>query len=304
MLFHEIYGNYYNAVAAILREAVVGPVTPERMGSIVREKAFGESGLTIPAALQGGDWPLLTTEGSTPLRCDPSMPLTTLQKRWLRTLLDDRRIRLFAPPVDGLEDVEPLCPADTFVYFDRYDDGDDYNDPDYIEHFRRILQALREKRKIRIRFKSHQGDRYSWICIPIRLEYSAKDDKFRLRTLYHGNHLTVNLGRVRSCVLLDSIPPVEYPAAAMRKETLVLQLKDERNALERVMLHFSHLEKETERLDDDTYRLTLRYEKDDESEMLIRVLSFGPVLKVVSPDKFIDQMRKRLEKQEKLRLLK
>ena len=38
MLFHEIYGNYYNAVAAILAEAVKGDLTEKRMNEI--EKKF------------------------------------------------------------------------------------------------------------------------------------------------------------------------------------------------------------------------------------------------------------------------
>jgi cell division protease FtsH len=43
MLFHEIYGNYYNAVAAILAEAVKGDLTEKRMNEIVIEKAFADA---------------------------------------------------------------------------------------------------------------------------------------------------------------------------------------------------------------------------------------------------------------------
>ena len=70
------------------------------------------------------------------------------------------------------------------------------------------------------------------------------------------------------------------------------------------MLHFSHLEKETERIDEQRYRLTLHYEKDDETELLIRVLSFGPVLKVISPNRFREKLKARIEKQMKLRTQK
>lgn len=87
----------------------------------------------------------------------------------------------------------------------------------------------------------------------------------------------------------------------MKKRALVLELTDERNALDRVMLHFSHLDKETERLGENRYRVTLRYELEDETELLIRVLSFGPVLKVISPESFIDLLRERLKKQQNLR---
>ena len=78
---------------------------------------------------------------------------------------------------------------------------------------------------------------------------------------------------------------------------------DERNALERVMLHFSHLEKETRRLEDGRYEVRLTYESEDETEILIRILSFGPMLEVVAPQDFRDKVRERIEKQMKLRTL-
>ena len=96
----------------------------------------------------------------------------------------------------------------------------------------------------------------------------------------------------------------EYrPKAAVKKE-VVFELYDERNALERAMLHFSHLEKETEKLGEGKYRVKLLYEQEDETEILIRLLSFGPVIKVLSPQSLIDQIIKRIEKQEKLRTQK
>lgn len=78
-------------------------------------------------------------------------------------------------------------------------------------------------------------------------------------------------------------------------------LTDERNALERAMLHFSHLEKVTERLDEKHYRLQLMYNKSDETEMVIRILSFGPLLRVQEPAGFIELLRCRLRKQLALR---
>lgn len=59
MLFSEIYGSYFNVVAAVLSEASDGKLTDRRMTELVREKAFAESALAIPAALKSGTWPLL-----------------------------------------------------------------------------------------------------------------------------------------------------------------------------------------------------------------------------------------------------
>ena len=68
------------------------------------------------------------------------------------------------------------------------------------------------------------------------------------------------------------------------------------------MLHFSHLDKETERIDEDHYKITLYYEREDETELLIRVLSFGPVLKAIFPDDFVKKLCERLEKQKRMRI--
>lgn len=81
----------------------------------MQEKAFAESVLSIPVALQSGAWPLLDSDFHTILREKPTMPLTTLQKRWLKAILSDPRIALFDPDTSGLEDVEPLYSQDTFV---------------------------------------------------------------------------------------------------------------------------------------------------------------------------------------------
>ncbi len=39
------------------------------------------------------------------------------------------------------------------------------------------------------------------------------------------------------------------------------------------------------------------YDKDDETEMVIRILSFGPMIKVVQPEHFINLIKERLRKQ-------
>ena len=297
MLFSEVYGTYYNVIAAVLGEAVAGTLTQERLYEIVQEKAFGESTLAIPTNLRDGTWKLLTDDLRTPLRHAPTMPLTTLQKRWMKALLQDPRIRLFGVDDTGLEDVEPLFPADAIVYYDRYIDGDPYNDPQYIEYFRKLLQAIREKKQVRVRFTSRLGERRSWICRPLRIEYSAKDDKFRLIAAGGRRPTTLNLGRMRGVVVLEPEDRPMLEGTKPRMEELVLEVKDERNALERVMLHFSHFEKQAEQIDERHYRLTLHYDRDDETELLIRVLSFGPMVKAVAPERFISLIRERLQKQ-------
>lgn len=297
MLFSEIYGSYFNVVAAVLTKASGDALTDRELTMLVQEKAFAESALSIPASLKSDSWPLLDAERHSVVRHKPTMPLTTLQKRWLKALLSDPRIALFEPDPSGLEDVEPLYKQGTFVLFDQYADGDPYSDPNYIACFHTVLRAIREKRKLRIRFHGHTGARHSFECIPYRLEYSAKDDKFRLLATGKRRLNTINMARVRSCELLEEYEPQSVTLPQEHLEELTLLLHDERNALERVLLHFSHFEKETLKLDDRLYQIKLRYDKDDETELLIRVLSFGPVLEVKAPAEFIRLMRNRIRKQ-------
>ena len=105
MLFHEIYSSYYIAASSILKEAVRGTLTGKKLNALVQEHAFGESLLTIPDGLKGEKWRLIHKDLSTPLEEEPSMPLTILEKRWMKALLLDPRIRLFMPDMTGLKEI-------------------------------------------------------------------------------------------------------------------------------------------------------------------------------------------------------
>ena len=63
------------------------------------------------------------------------------------------------------------------------------------------------------------------------------------------------------------------------------------------MLHFAHFEKRAERTDDGRYILRLTYDADDETELVIRVLSFGPCVRVLEPERFAELIRQRLTAQ-------
>ena len=320
MLFNEIYSRYYRTVEQILQAAQAASLTQKDLYRIVSENAFGESNLTIPDALVSGEWPLLTkAEGaadsaggagrgtnvySTPLIHEPKMPLSTLEKQWMKALLGDPRIRLFLPWSDpdalmrGLEDVEPLFDQADFVYFDRYDDGDPYDDPTYIRCFRNAVAGLRSGVKLHIGFNGGKGKHHEWVCVPLRMEYSAKDDKFRLVTRSNkGGENSINVARMTDCYLKEPFTEKEKAGTSGGRSSVELMLTDERNALERAMLHFSHFEKETERVERKTYLLRIVYDQEDETELLIRIIGFGPMVRVTGPERFRELIKERLEMQ-------
>ena len=84
---------------------------------------------------------------------------------------------------------------------------------------------------------------------------------------------------------------------------LILETDQRRNTLERVLLHFAYLEKQAEQLEDGRFRITLYYEPEDEKEILIRILGFGPMVQVAEPASFVELIRERLKKQKARGLL-
>lgn len=297
MLFHEIYGNYYNAVAAILAEAVKGDLTEKRMNEIVSEKAFAESFLTIVPALKNGKWQLLDDKLSTPLEHKPSMPLTVLQKRWLKAISLDPRIKLFDVNFDFLGDIEPLFTPDDYVVFDKYNNGDPFEDNTYIKNFGVFLWAIKNKKRLKIRYHGNKGHFILMEGDPYRLEYSEKDDKFRVLLRNCSKGTFINLSGVERCTVIGDACGDETDVALDGETYFILELTDERNSLERVMLHFAHFKKEAERLDDNKYKVKIYYDSSDETELVIRVLSFGPLVEVTEPQSFRNLIIERLTTQ-------
>ena len=300
MIFSELYSAYYNAVARILKEACSHPVSRTELRQIIEKEAFGESLLKIEPAILGEQWQLLSADGSTPVRHEPDMPLTMLQRRWLKAITLDPRVRLFPGVICDDPGVEPLFRQEDIDVFDRYADGDPFEDDQYIQRFRMILDAIKEKSSLQIEAVSPKGSVNHYIVTPQRLEYSEKDDKFRL--IGHGfHHEFINLARITECRLFGGqVRYADILPEQTATQVVELELINERNALERVLMHFAHFEKQAERLEDHRYKVMITYSKEDETEILIRILAFGPVIRVKAPEDFVIQIRNRLEKQKEL----
>lgn len=298
MFFSELYGAYYTAVAKIIGKAIESPLGIHDIRTMIEENAFGESVINIESSLMNEKWQLITKEGETPIVNKPTLPLTHLEKSWLKAISLDPRVRLFTEDFSDLEDVEPLfIPEDIFV-FDKYTDGDPYEDEQYKQNFRLILDAIQKKYPLKIKSRTRAGRELYIVLMPEYLEYSEKDDKFRLIGSGRKYGDTVNLARIVSCEpYTEKYTPNPYTRMKGKARTVAFELIDERNALERILMHFAHFEKQAEKIADKKYLVKVTYDKDDETEMVIRILSFGPMIKVVGPDPFIDLIKERLLKQ-------
>ncbi|MBR3269505.1 MAG: WYL domain-containing protein [Oscillospiraceae bacterium] len=321
-LFHEMYGAYFRIAARVLDAA---PLTDRQVNEIVAAEGFRDSVLFVPQKLlpqaDGSDWGLLRRNPDGTLAAvtkhKPVMPLTLLQKRWLKARLSDPKMQLFfddetfAALTDALADVSPLWQPELFRYTDRFSDGDPFTEPAYRAHFRALLHAIRTKAIVQIRFQTGGGRRIAMQYLPLAIEYSRKNDKFRLycRSV-RGNRLAgsgiINLGRIEQVTETGrhydgEISLTEYFQMRRNRTHVTVRVTTERNAVERFLMEFASYEKHTER-DAETGTLTVKlyYDKQDETELLIQLLSFGPVLEILGPPDFRAQAAERVLRQYEL----
>lgn len=302
MIFNEIYSAYYNAVAKIIAAVLDGKTDERELNQIVCDHAFGESMLTVLPSLKSEKWQLVKADRTTPMHHKPTMPLTLIQKQWLKAISLDPRIKLFGVELSGLEEIEPLFTPDDYYVYDRYSDGDPYEDEKYIKHFQTILFALKHKKNLKLEMVNRKGNTVYTRCVPQRLEYSEKDDKFRLVT--SGCHFirTVNIARITKCKIYNGETVIPFADPEVNRDTITLRVSEERNTLERCMLHFAHFEKRAEKVGDH-YLLHIKFHRDDEPEMVIRVLSFGPTVEVLESDRFKNLIIAKLKSQKSCELL-
>ena len=296
MVFNEVYSAYYRAVSKMLKYAVKKELNKELMYKIIKEVAFEESSLNIVPAIEKEEWQLLTKELKTPIVNNPEPCLTGIEKAWLKTILSDPKAALFYNKKEELKE-EGLFSLNDIVFFDRYTDRDDYTSEEYIGIFKTALRALKERRKLRIHFVSGKGRVMKGLYIPLKIEYSDKEDKFRLLCVLNGKVYTVNFARIVKCSLSKEKFSENIKISEIPLRTLVFDVIDKRKTLERAMMKFSHYKKEIEKTGEDSYRIILKYDRDEETDVLIQLMSFGSYISVISPPKIKKEISRRLKRQ-------
>ncbi len=317
-LFSEIYGAYFRTVERILSKE---RITKQEIRDIIHTEAFRDSALFLPQKLNPDSpesWGLLrkNPDGSFSriTQNPPPKFLTLLQKRWLKSKLSDPRMRLFLSKdvLQGLDaelaDTEPLYPADMFRYFDVFSDGDSYESKAYRHAFRTILQAIHTDEILEIRFVSGKGRPQHGYFLPLKLEYSRKNDKFRAFCCRIGKDGvagfgTLNIGRITEVSKTGRHFSSEgltqqWLASRRCKEPVQVEVYGERNGIERFLMEFASFEKHTEwDADRGTCMVRLWYDTQDETELLIQLLSFGPVVEILGPPDFRRQAAERVAAQ-------
>lgn len=315
-LFSEIYSSYFDVIKHIISKAEIG-MKQDDLIKIINTYAFKESSFYIMPKILSGQWQFIKKDknGLYYNISDIKTPyfLTTLQLSYIKSIIKDKRIKLFLDENEiinaenFLKDIKPLFYEKDFNYYDRFSNGDDYDNKDYIKNFKTILSSLKNKQYLDIDY-NNKG--YTLKFMPVCIEYSSKNDKFRLAcvTMMENadkSSVFLNISKINKVQLLNEsfndINPYDIFSKRARQEYIVFEIYNERNALERCTLHFSNYERHTEYNEEkNCWKCVMHYDKSDETEILIRILSFGPVVKVTEPDNFVKMIKKRLLRQRTL----
>ncbi len=316
-LFSEIYGCYFSVVNSIIEKAQEG-LTREEIENIVQTQGFYDSAFYLVPKLTSKEWSFLENiDGKYYVNENLNIlnrPLTNLEMAWLKAILSDKRIILFLSKEeifalgDFLKDTEPLFHHSDFYYTDLSLDGDDYESELYQNNFKLILEACKINKTLAVDYVNSKGKTFTNVILPYKITYSSKDDKFRfiglaLQADDSYRQVTLNISRVLKVEILEKEFPLDIDIAkeihnTLSTEPITISISTKRRALERCMLQFASWEKETEYDEkSDRYICKIYYNKQEETELLIRILSFGPVVKVLGHESFLQQVKERIFKQ-------
>ena len=133
------------------------------------------------------------------------------------------------------------------------------------------------------------------ICAPAWVEYSRRDDIFRIWYVQHKTEkiMKINLPRITALTVLDGSRyhlDREKKLLEERYQDTMTKIKVEfyqgkRNLPDRILTEFSLWKKkciydpQTEK-----YTMTLYYSTEDEKEILVRLLGYGPYIKILASE--------------------
>lgn len=237
------------------------------------------------------------------------LPVTKVEVRWLLTILDEPMAKMFLSKesITRIKNCLSIAPykvqpfrIQAIKYYDRYkwegnmskSQEDTFMELRYLQ---KLYNAMNSKEKVRISYRNWEGEKRCVICAPAWIEYSRRDDIFRLWYVHHTKRQIrqINIPRIIS---IENIPKKHYNIE--KEQDMLLQLLDQtmrqlkvefyqgnKNLPDRILTEFSLWKKKCiYDTKTENFQMTLHYSSLDEKEILVRLMSYGPYIKIIAPD--------------------
>ena len=312
-MYHEIYGKYYQIIHNLLNSK---PQTEKEINDYIRSQGFDESFLYLNAQMLVDEYHLFVKKGDLfyPLT-NSKIPLflTNEQKNWLNTMLFDEKVKLFLS--DERRNYYQKEFAGNVLYDDKtyqylFQDVDkDEITPKMSNVFRFVKNAIMQEMDINLTFISSKNYYTHKKVAPYKIEYSMQDQKMRLIAVEYRNGepkriIRIKLASIVGYRMVERVKKIDFKyflQEEVLKEPLIIEVYPILNGIERVFIELSNYKREA--FYDKERNLSIMkiyYEKVDEMDLVLKMLSFGKVVKILSDGFIKEEVLRRINKQKEL----
>ena len=327
-LFNEVKNRYFQLVFRIINECADGKAKGEILklidegefeqkvigknqqsfADIILNRCNEDENLNLLTEKEGMFYPSVEKAGKTPV----PVRFTKLEKAWLKAVLekDEIRMLLSSQTIEKLQ--KELCDFDSPIKDEYFEMTNIIKLPQITQHevyeknFRLILDALLHERPIRYSNSDKKGNVYSnKLALPVSIEYSMRDARFRVSmySLDDNRPIMANIFTLSDIRIVDEEVDIDRETAKKllfeqkySEEPVILEVVDKRSAMERCFMCFSGMERTSRDLGKNKYEIRLNYYLFEEENLIRSIISLGPYVRVVSPQRISDEIVKRVKK--------
>ncbi len=233
------------------------------------------------------------------------VPLSKMELRWLKTIVKkniedkDNKLYLFMTPkeVDVIRnlinkyapDLSPV-PMDSVVFYDRFhfSENDTSREANVIS---KLLEGIYTQKTVHIIYHSMKNQVIVGDFRPIIVEFSKRNNRFQLycQKCESERIYTMNISRIEAVDFNTSVS-FDYFAAerdyesfrAGNSKSIEIEFYDVRNIADRILTEFAPWKKRCS-YDPITglYKLTIFYQKQDEVDLIVRLLGYGAYFRII-----------------------
>ena len=316
--FNEVKNRYFHIALKVINECENG-LNRKDIIKIVDKEEFQEKvigkdfqtfeGLLLNEYDENNNFNVLKEEnglyypsiGKVPVR------LTNIEKIWLKNLLSKEELKLFLSDStitklkEALKDVNGPDINNSIDITNKSILPEVNSLEQYETNFRILLKSIIEGKAIRYCNTDRLGNKYcDMLALPIRLEYSLKDSRFRvcMYSIDNKRSIMANIFSMSNIEMYENeIPEFDRKVAINNiyknrytDEPIILEVVDKRAAMERCFMSFSEMERLSRCIEEGKYEIKLFYYTFEEEEVIRKILALGPYVKVISPQRIVDKV--------------
>lgn len=229
------------------------------------------------------------------------IPLTEMELRWLKTIIHDSRFHSFFVEDGEIDALHALLQQETnitalpmqkLVWYDRYRiSKHNLNNENSV--LRPLLDSIENRKCVRITFLSRYKRERNGIYSPIVIEYSCRNNYMQVYAQEKDSSkiTLINLSRIQKIICTELAYDYEEAFRAYHKyrnrnkRSIEILFFNKKNLVDRILTEFAPWEKRcTFVKSTDTFHLRLFYQSIDETEVMVRLMGYGPEIIFADPE--------------------